>query len=139
MLWRMVVPAPCQAMSRSSYGFQTRGSLENDFIGLGLMARVRLNSFGLIQSECEGFFAPTSPGAADGESGMAERVLHAQSLQCDTADFQPTHRPLEKRREYIHPMFSMPFSCSMQIWRNLGHPTAVLFLRYSRLRATRAA
>ena len=135
----MVVPAPCQAMSRSSHGFQTGGSLENDFIGLGLMARVRLNCFGLIQSECEGFFAPTSPGAADGESGMDERALHAQPLQCDTADFQPTHRPLEKRREYIHPMFSKPFNCSMQIRRKSRDPTAVLFLRYVRLRATRAA
>ena len=48
-------------MSRSSYGFQTRGSLENDFIGLGLMARVRLNCFGLIQSECQGILRPDVP------------------------------------------------------------------------------
>lgn len=48
-------------MSRASYGFQTRRSLENDFIGLGLMARVRLNSFGLIQSECERILRPDIP------------------------------------------------------------------------------
>jgi hypothetical protein len=48
-------------MSTASYDLQTRGSLENGFISLRLMARVRLNSFGLIQSECEGILRPDIP------------------------------------------------------------------------------
>jgi hypothetical protein len=64
---------------------------------------------------------------------MAERALHAQSLRCDTADFQPAHRVLQKRRAYIHPMFSMPLNHNMQICKDLVNPAPIFFLGRYRL------